>query len=73
VKVFSETLVPNSRDEFEKWIDRNPSGFVISRRSKDDAMIHQGRCGHFKHSDRSASLTANPKICSTDRRELETW
>ena len=73
MKLFSETVDPNSRKEFEKWIIRNPNGFAISRRSKNDAMIHRGKCGHFKHSDKSASLTANPKICSTDKRELEAW
>jgi hypothetical protein len=49
------------------------SGYVISRRSPSDAMIHQAGCGHFEFGDESVSLTKTMKICSVSRRELEAW
>ena len=69
----ANVFIPNTRDEFEKWIYNHPYGYVINRESRYDAVIHFGHCGHFKHSDQSASLTNNLKVCSTDRRGLETY
>ena len=67
----SNVFVPETRDEFEKWIDRYTLGLVINRKSANDAKIHYGKCGHFKHGDLSASLTNNLKACSRNRRALE--
>jgi|SRR5215207_4792898 len=67
----SNIFIPTTRDEFEKWIYNHPDGYVINRKSRYDAMIHFGHCGHFKHSDQSASLTDNLKVCSTSLEDLE--
>lgn len=73
MEVPQNVFVPETRDEFEEWIDRYPFGLVINRKSANNAMIHFGRCGHFKHGDQSASLTGNLKACSRNRRALEEW
>ena len=46
---------------------------MISRRSHSDAMIHQACYGHFKHRDKSASLTRIMKVCSNNNSGLEGW
>ncbi|MDP9439010.1 MAG: hypothetical protein M3P49_09725 [Actinomycetota bacterium] len=66
-------FVPRTRDEFEDRVGRYPLGLVINRKFSNDAMIRFGKCGRFKHGDRSASLTKNLKACSRSRRALEDW
>ncbi len=46
---------------------------MISRRSRNDAMIHRAYCGHFEHGDKSASLTRTMKVCSRSKSKLEDW
>jgi hypothetical protein len=70
---FYDAYDAHAHDKFIRWIERNQRGYVISRRSPSDAMIHQAYCGHFKHGDTSASLTRTMKVCSTSRRELDRW
>jgi hypothetical protein len=71
--IFFDAYDANAHDKFIRWIERNQKGYVISRRSPSDAMIHQAYCGHFKHGDKSASLTRTMKVCSSSRRELDRW
>ncbi len=71
--IFYDAYDANAHDEFIRWIERNQSRYVVSRRSSNVAMIHHGYCGHFKHGDKSASLTRTMKICSSSRRELDRW
>jgi hypothetical protein len=68
-----DIFIPTSRDDFEKWVYNHPHGYVINRRSRNNAMMHFGHCGHFKHSDQSANLTDNLKVCSTSREDLEAY
>ena len=71
--IFYDAYDASAHDKFIRWVERNQRGYVISRRSPGDAMIHQAYCGHFKFGDESASLTRTMKVCSTSRRELEGW
>jgi hypothetical protein len=73
LQIPSNVFFPETRDEFEKWIDRYPLGLEINRKSANDAKIQYGKCGHFKHGDLGASLTNNFKACSRNRRALEDW
>jgi hypothetical protein len=71
--VFYDAYDPDAHGKFLRWRERNLIGYVISRRSPSDAMIHQADCGHFEFGDESVSLTKTMKICSASRRELEAW
>jgi hypothetical protein len=66
-------LVPETRDEFEDWIYQYPYGYVINDKGSAGVMIHFGKCGHFKHGNKSASLTKNTKYCSRNRKTLESY
>ena len=71
--VFYDDYDPDAHGKFLKWRERHLSGYVISRRSPSDAMIHQADCGHFEFGDESVSLTKTMKVCSASRRELDQW
>jgi hypothetical protein len=71
--VFYDAYDPDANGKFLKWRERHLSGYVISRRSPSDAMIHQADCGHFEFGDESVSLTRTMKVCSASRRELDQW
>ena len=71
--VFYDSYDPDAHGKFLRWRERHLSGYVISRRSPSDAMIHQAGCGHFEFGDESVSLTKTMKVCSASRRELEAW
>jgi hypothetical protein len=71
--VFYDAYDPDAHGKFLRWRERHLSGYVISRRSPSDAMIHQAGCGHFEFGDESVSLTKTMKVCSASRRELEAW
>lgn len=74
MRTFSDTQYQDAHDDFIRWKESNPKGFVINYRSASNAMLHRAHCGHFIFSsDDAVSLTDKPKVCSTDRRELETW
>jgi hypothetical protein len=74
MEVFADPLDPEAHDKFEKWRDRHLRGYVVSSRSKNNAMLHRADCGHLVFSPNdNVSLTAAPKYCSTDKRELENW
>jgi hypothetical protein len=62
---------PDAHGKFLRWRERNRSGYMISRRSPSDAMLHRTYCGHFEHGDKSASLTRTMKVCSRSKCELE--
>ncbi len=71
--IFYDAYDANAHDKFIRWIERNQSRYVVSRRSSKEATIHHSYCGHFKHGDKSASLTRTMKVCSLSRRELDRW
>ncbi len=77
MKVFADAQGEHARDEYKRWKSRHGSdGYVISRRSKNDAMLHRADCSHLIDDFGPGvvvSLTAKPKYCSTDKRELENW
>lgn len=72
-EVFFDAYDTDAHGKFLKWRERNRRGYVISRRARNDAMLHRAYCGHFEHGDKSASLTRTMKVCSSDRQELEAW
>lgn len=72
-EVFYDDYDAEAHMKFIRWIDRNQSRYVISRKSANYATLHHAYCGHFKHGDKSASQTRSMKICSSSRRALERW
>lgn len=71
--IFYDDYDASAHDKFIRWIERNQSRYVISRKSASEATIHHAYCGHFKHGNKSASLTRTMKVCSSSRRELDGW
>ena len=47
-EVFFDAYDQDSHGKFLRWRERNQGGYVISRRSPSDAMLHQADCGHFE-------------------------
>lgn len=72
-KIFYDSYDTEAHTKFIRWIERNQSRYVISCKSANEAKLHHAYCRHFKHGDKSASLTDNMKICSSSRRALERW
>ncbi len=73
LEIFFDVYDINAHDKFLKWRERNWRGYVISRRSPGDGMLHLADCGHFEHGDKSASLTRTMKVCSRNKGQLESW
>ena len=73
LQVFFDAYDTEAHDKFLRWRERNWRGYVISRRSPADGMLHRADCGHFEHGDKTASLTRTMKVCSLNRAELEGW
>ncbi|MDP9438862.1 MAG: hypothetical protein M3P49_08970 [Actinomycetota bacterium] len=77
MKVFADALGESAHEEYKRWKERHESdGYVINRRSRSEAVLHRAGCGHLTDDfgpGVTVSLTAKPKYCSTDRRELERW
>jgi hypothetical protein len=72
-QVFFDSYDSDAHGRFLGWRERNRRGYVISRRSPSDAMLHRAYCGHFEHGEKSASLTRTMKVCSQHKGELEAW
>jgi hypothetical protein len=73
LEIFFDAYDTEAHEKFLRWRERNRRGYVVSRRSASDAMLHRTYCGHFEHGDKSASLTRTMKVCSQERVELEAW
>lgn len=73
LEIFFDAYDIYAHDKFLKWRDRNWRGYVISRRSPGDGMLHRADCGHFEHGDKTASLTRTMKVCSRKKEDLEKW
>jgi hypothetical protein len=74
MNVFSDEQHQSAHEDFVRWIDSNyDEGYVINLKSSRGAMIHRASCGHFKHGNKSHSLTAAPKVCFQDRRAYDSW
>lgn len=71
--IFYDAYDADAHDVFIRWVERNQGGYVISRRSPGNAMIHHAYCGHFKFGDESVSLIRTMKVCSHNKGELERW
>jgi hypothetical protein len=73
LEIFFDAYDMDAHDKFLRWREHSWRGYVISRRSPGDGMLHQADCGHFEHGDKGVSLTRTMKICSRNKGELEGW
>jgi hypothetical protein len=56
---------------FVGWLRANPGGLVVHA---DTLKLHRSDCDHIHPSGyEEESLTRRPKVCGTDRTELELW
>ena len=60
-----------SHKEFIKWIQNNPSGYVLNIKGKL-VMLHRATCLHFRPYE-GYGRANNPKQSSLDKHALETW
>ena len=60
----------SEHNDFVRWIDENPNGFLINRASD---MLHCADCSAFVFHDPGYCLTTNMKVCSLSRDRLEHW
>ena len=61
----------DAQAEFVRWQERNPRGYVLNLSSRKAAMMRRSLCSHVAdYSDEKVSLTAKPKLCSTEAQEL---
>ena len=63
---------------FQAWRRRNPDGFFLTLLTAERARLHGARCSHLGHTEwqfdeTGQSLTAQRKICATDRETLFAW
>ena len=64
MRLFVDERHQSAHDGFVRWIDRYyDTGYVVNTKASRGPMIHRARCGHFKHGNKSHSLTATPKVC----------
>ena len=73
IEIYWNALDSEAHLKLNTWKDfHEDEGLVLNRKSREVAVIHRAWCRHLKHSIPS-DLTNKPKICSTNRRELEAW
>ena len=73
VEIYWNDLDAEAHLKLETWKDSHEDdGFVLNRKARDVAVLHRAWCRHLKHSIPS-ELTNKPKVCATDRRELESY
>lgn len=63
---------------FQAWRRRNPDGFFLTLLTAERARLHGARCSHLGHTEwqfdeTGQSLTAERKVCATDRETLFGW
>lgn len=57
---------------FQAWRIAHTRGFVINRTGRA-MLLHHADSWHFRDTTAGVVSTKKPKICSTDRGELERW
>ena len=70
--------IPNSDEEYFRWLDENTDGFVVNSdkalKASNLPMIHTAKCGHINDQNWPGYTTsATFKLCSTSKQELEDW
>jgi len=74
MEFFADEQHQSAHKSFVRWVDRNyDEGYVINVKASGGPMTHRAKCGHFKHGNKSHSLTATPKIGFEDRRTYDEW
>ncbi len=74
MRLFVDEQHQGAHDGFVRWIDRYyDTGYVVNTKASRGPMIHRAHCGHFKHGNKSHSLTATPKVCFQNRQAYDDW
>jgi len=62
-------------DRYRTWCEQNPHGYILNVRGGGaPPMLHRTKCSHvFPARPEYGDFTKKPKVCSTDRREVEGW
>ncbi len=60
---------------YTRWLELHPDSFVLHlRRGNRLPMLHTSRCTHlYPESPEYGLATVTPKLCDTDRQQLEDW
>jgi hypothetical protein len=70
---FDKREDPESDTKFVDWCNKNPHGFYLNPKSKKKFLLHTSTCDHAGDLSPGSSPTKNPKHCSIDPQELESW
>lgn len=62
----------SSERQFQAWRKEHPKGFVVNRDGQN-MLLHFADCWHFHGETIGINNTKKPKVCATDRAELELW
>ena len=72
-EIFFDAYDTEAHGKSLRWRELNSRGYVISRRSATDAILHRAYRSHFEHGDKSTNLTRTMKVSSQNREDLEAW
>jgi hypothetical protein len=62
-------------DDYARWLHAHPGGYVVNERRTGGLLLHQVGCRNLRTvgAAMGKSTTVRPKVCGTDRTELEAW
>jgi hypothetical protein len=62
-------------EAYARWRADHPEGYVLNLRTGDPPALHRATCRSLRPvgTTRQRSPTGVPKVCSTDRSDLEAW
>lgn len=77
IKQLQRIISDKAHEEFQKWREENPDGFLLNVRTKKSGMIHRSICDHLGDTEWQAGhfgdLGKLMKVCSLNLRELHEW
>ncbi|MCF6156446.1 MAG: HNH endonuclease [Candidatus Brocadia sp.] len=77
IKQFQKIISEKAHEEFQKWREENPEGFLLNVKSKSSGMIHRSICAHLGNTEWQAGqpgdLGKQMKVCSQNLKEIHNW
>ena len=80
VEVFHTATDPHASSRLQLWLDANPNGYLLNRKSATSALLHRVGCSHVGSprdwhdwKPGKADLCKRLKACHGQRGPLLTW
>ena len=58
---------------YARWRGDHPEGYVLAVRPNRAPTLHRAGCAAIRGGSSGRALTRTPRVCSSDRDELEAW